>query len=77
MFHRIHLKFQGDAWKLTLVQFLCGMREEIIKMGYKKLSATNEQKAIERASMLACCLKDYKTLIKEVKRIKVPREERI
>ena len=43
------------------------MREEIIKMGYKKLSSTNEEKAIERARKFACCLKDYKTLIEEAK----------
>ena len=46
------------------------MREEIIKMGYKKLSSTNEEKAIERARKFACYLKDYKTLIEEAKKEK-------
>ena len=44
------------------------MREELIKMGYKKLSITDEPKAVERARKLACCLKDYKSLIEEAKK---------
>ena len=44
------------------------MREELVKMGYKKLSLTDEQKAVERARKLACCLKDYKSLIEEAKK---------